>query len=61
MNYILIIHKPKLSFNKVESYVYNISDFSTKKIIYFPISDLDNNYIEISFFLNNENIKHIIN
>ena len=38
-----------------ELYAYNTSDFTTKKIIFYPISNRGINFVEIDFFLNNEN------
>jgi len=50
-----IIHRKKLINNINEFYAYNISNFKTKKIIYFPIAEYYKNYIEIDFFFSNEN------
>ena len=50
-----IIQRKKLKNDINELYAYNTSEFTTKKIIYFPISNRGINFVEIDFFLNNEN------
>ena len=56
-----IIHKPKIINNNLNPInAYNLSDFTTKKIIYYLLddNDIENNFIEINYFLTNENITY---
>ena len=47
------INKNKISDNNINQLnAYNLSDFETNKIIYFELKDVDDNYIEINYFLN---------
>ena len=39
-------------------YAYNTSNFTTKKIIFYPISNRGINFVEIDYFLSNENITY---
>ena len=58
----IIINKPKMIQNSKNNLVglnaYNISDFKTKRIIYYQLDDDDHNYIRINYFLVNENISY---
>ena len=52
------INRPKKNYNnKIQNNIYNISEFSTNKIIYYQIDDYYN-FIEIDYFLSNENITY---
>ena len=54
-----IIHKQKIDDQNLNrTNAYNLSVFSTKKIIYFKSNDFEDNSIEINYFLKNENINY---
>ena len=55
-----IINRNKTSdININQINAYNLSNFTTNKIIYFKINDTDNNFLEINYFINkNDNISY---
>ncbi len=59
-NFNQLINKDRSSDkNNNEINAYNLSDFTTNKIIYFKIGDLENNFLEINYFINkNDNITY---
>ena len=46
-----IINRPKKDNNEIKQNAYNISEFSTNKIIFYLLNNIDDNYIEINYFL----------
>ena len=54
LKYFNIVFKT-LKKEETHNYVYNISNFETNKIIYYRISDHENNFIKINYYINNTN------
>ena len=45
------IKNTKISDNNINQLnAYNLSDFTTNKIIYYKLDDVENNFIEINYF-----------
>ena len=53
-----IINRPKINDDKNKKNAYDISEFNKEKIIYYKLNDGQSNYIEIDYFLNNDNIAY---